>query len=303
MSAVELALAFAAAQLPVFPVKVHWDQARQVWRKKSLVEDDWQRRATTNPDRIKASWDYWARRLATDPAVDLQILPGLPLGRCGLVVIDADRHPGSIDGVAALHELGELPPHPVVVTKSGGEHHFFRQPETPIDCAEWKGGELLGRTKFVVGYAVPQGDIPVLPEAWLRHTTHMGTAVQVNGGAKAGGEAVVPIVCASTKPPTEYQRNYAWQSLGNAWNELRKCPPGSRNSKLNGLAYSLGRQVARNWVAREQVEFWLLRACQENGLLGEDGIEQCQATLRSGISAGALRPYHDIGSERSEDGS
>jgi hypothetical protein len=47
-------------------------------------------------------------------------------------------------------------------------------------------------------------------------------------------------------------------------------------------------------VARDKVEFWLLRACQENGLLADDGEQQCRDTLASGLNAGALRPYHDI---------
>ena len=54
---------------------------------------------------------------------------------------------------------------------------------------------------------------------------------------------------------------------------------------------------------RQRVEDYLLACCEANGLLADDGLVQCQATLASGIRAGALRPYHDIGSERSEDGS
>ena len=84
---------------------------------------------------------------------------------------------------------------------------------------------------------------------------------------------------------TKFQKNYAWKSVCNAWDELRRCRQGSRNATLNGLAYSLGRQIARGWIGRDKVEFWLLRACQENGLVADDGIEQCLATLASGARA------------------
>jgi hypothetical protein len=63
------------------------------------------------------------------------------------------------------------------------------------------------------------------------------------------------------------------------------------------MAYALGRLVVRGWIAREQVETYLLWACRDNRLLDDDGIEQCQKTLASGLNAGALRPYHDIRGE------
>jgi hypothetical protein len=142
-----------------------------------------------------------------------------------------------------------------------------------------------------------QGEMPVLPEAWLMHTTHMGTAVQVNGVGQVQRDcAVVPIVCGHSEAATEYQRNYSWKSVCNAWDELRRCRVGARNATLNGLAYSLGRQIARGWVSVEQVEKLLLWACRDNGLIEDDGEEQCLATLKSGIGAGMRWPYHDIGS-------
>ena len=63
------------------------------------------------------------------------------------------------------------------------------------------------------------------------------------------------------------------------------------------MAYALGRLVVRGWIEREQVETYFLWACRDNRLLDDDGIEQCQKTLASGLNAGALRPYHDIRSE------
>jgi hypothetical protein len=149
----KLALAFASAGFPIFPVNVFRRGDR--WRKVPYVRD-WTNAATTDPETLAQWWQRWPLAI-----------PGLPLERCGLVVVDADRH-GGTDGVAALHALGPLPPHPVVTTKSGGEHHWFRQPAQSIRFAAWSGAEVLGIGRFVVGYAVPEGEVPELPEVFWR---------------------------------------------------------------------------------------------------------------------------------------
>jgi hypothetical protein len=87
---------------------------------------------------------------------------------------------------------------------------------------------------------------------------------------------------------------YAEQALSNANFELRWCPVGKRNAKLNVLAFNMGRLIGRGWVGRERVESCLLQACEGNRLLADDGEQQCRKTLASGLNAGALRPYHDI---------
>jgi hypothetical protein len=96
-------------------------------------------------------------------------------------------------------------------------------------------------------------------------------------------------------PPTEYETNYAKRSLANACYELRQCPEGQRNIKLNALAYKMGRLIVRGWIMRDQVELLLLRACEANGLIADDGLAQCRLTLASGINAGMEYPYRDIG--------
>jgi hypothetical protein len=148
----DLALQFAAAQLPVFPVDVFYDADRKRWRKKPLIKN-WEPRATTNPDTLRGWWRGWP-----------SAIPGIPPGRINKVIVDADRHPGSIDGVELFHELerahGPFPLHPVAVTKSGGEHHWFAMPASiRITYATRKGGELHGHQRFVVGYQVPVGEM------------------------------------------------------------------------------------------------------------------------------------------------
>jgi hypothetical protein len=42
----------------------------------------------------------------------------------------------------------------------------------------------------------------------------------------------------------------------------------------------------RTWIST--VVMW------DNGLIADDGIEQCRATLASGINAGMRYPYQDV---------
>jgi hypothetical protein len=279
-----LALALAEAGFPVFPVDVFFDDERKRWRKVPCIKE-WERRASTDPIVIKMRWKKWPLAV-----------PGIPPGRCGKVVVDADRHPGSVDGVALFHELdrtrGPFPVHPFNYTKSGGEHHWFSQPARPVRFGKWAGGEVLGHGRFVVGYAVPQGECPELPRVFwngaeFQAPTTMGTAAKADHRV-----APVPMVCGVV---TEHQRNYANASLRNDSAELWASREGERNIKLNAIAYSMGRQIARGWIARDRVEEFLLKACKANGLFKDDGDAQCQATIASGINAGMKRPYHDIG--------
>src|SRR6516162_4021196 len=147
---IDFALTFAEVGLPIFPVNVFRRGDR--WRKVPYVAD-WANAATTDLPVIGEWWMQWPTAM-----------PGLPLSRCGLVVVDADRH-GGADGVALIRAM-TLPPHAVTTTKSGGEHHFFRQPPSPVHFTKWAGGEVLGIGRFVVGYALPEGVMPELPEVF-----------------------------------------------------------------------------------------------------------------------------------------
>jgi hypothetical protein len=281
----DLALAFAAANLPVFPVDIYFDEEKQRWRKVPFIRD-WEQRASINPHVIRMWWRQWP-----------SAWPGVPPGRINKVVVDADRHPGQVDGVELFHELersyGPFPAHPIVVTKSGGEHHWFAQPSMPISYAQWKGGELHGHRRFVVGYALPHGEMPELPAVfWPLGHTHMVTTYRGAQGLKGG--MVNDVTMCVPAGATRYQRNWARRALENAWSGLRRAKVGERNYRLNGMAYALGRLVARGWIGRGQVEHFLLWACRDNGLLKDDGVEQCRKTLASGLNAGAMRPYHDV---------
>jgi Bifunctional DNA primase/polymerase, N-terminal len=160
----EIALAHALAGIPVIPVRVFWDGKK--WRKVPCIKE-WRTRAST---LAILAMDWW--RQFPDA------VPGIELEHAGLVVLDADRH-GGPDGVATLAEVGDLPPHPIVKTAGGGQHHVLTQPSPPIvGRLGWRPGiDLLGVGRFVVapGSRRPDGarwegeiagPIPVLPD-WV----------------------------------------------------------------------------------------------------------------------------------------
>jgi hypothetical protein len=114
-----VALQLAAAGIDIFPARVFRDGQSSKWQKQPLVKR-WQKAATTDWVQIRGWFE-----------THTYAVPGIELGRAGLIVIDADRH-GGPDGVAALEELsakhGGLPAGPVTITAGGGIHRIFRQP-------------------------------------------------------------------------------------------------------------------------------------------------------------------------------
>jgi hypothetical protein len=181
-------------------------------------------------------------------------------------------------------------------TRGGGWHLIFNYvaglPNTADRIAP--GVETKNDGKYVVWWPEHggrvEGSVADCP-GWIveQTNTHMGVAAKPD----RNGSTATPMVCFG--PPTEYQHNYAIRALRNAGGELWMCREGARNIKLNALAYKMGRLIVCGWIARDRVETFLLRACEANGLLADDGVAQCRSTVASGINAGMQRPYHNIG--------
>jgi Bifunctional DNA primase/polymerase, N-terminal/AAA domain len=79
---------------------------------------------------------------------------------------------------------------------------------------------------------------------------------------------------------------------------LRRCaddvacaPEGNRNNILNAVAYRLGRLVGGGFLDRSEVEEELRNAARSNGYVASDGLRAAEATIRSGIDAGILKPH------------
>jgi hypothetical protein len=275
----ERALAFAAAGFPVFPVDVFWDDERKRWRKVPCIKD-WERRATTNPGLIKMWWDKW-------PCA----VPGVPLGRCGKVVVDCDRHGGS-DGVELFHELdrtrGPFPVHPYNPTKGGGEHHWFSQPATPIRYAKWVGGEVLGHGRFVVGYVVPQGECPVLPQVFRqgsiaedRAITHTHGPLLVNTGRLLPRNLY--FLTLKLVPLSKSVRLRDQRRVCGILSVVVHAVEGTRNTRLNWAAYSMRELIGSGVMSRANAETLLM--CAAERYAASDGVSAALATIRSGLGS------------------
>ena len=81
----ECAARLAAAGLVVFPCDP---------KNRTPLFKGWQTLSATMPPRSRSWWAQWPGAV-----------PALDLARCGLVVLDGDRHHPGVDGVAALREL------------------------------------------------------------------------------------------------------------------------------------------------------------------------------------------------------
>jgi hypothetical protein len=129
-SNLDVALAYARANLRVFPCG---------HGKLPLTAGNWLANATTDEKQIRTWW-------SASPSA----LIGLPMKPHDLLVFDADRHHDSEDGIAHFRALcaehEPLPPHPIVLTANGGEHHIFRQPTNKI------GNRKLGNGLETRGY-------------------------------------------------------------------------------------------------------------------------------------------------------
>jgi hypothetical protein len=59
---------------------------------------------------------------------------------------------------------------------------------------------------------------------------------------------------------------------------------------LNRAAFNLFQLVAGGELNAAEVEQALVRAATVNGLVADDGLRQCMATIWSGANAGLLHP-------------
>jgi Bifunctional DNA primase/polymerase, N-terminal len=283
-----LALGLAAVGIAVMPVHLH--RLGERWRKDPLIKD-WRNRASTDTRMIKGWWRQfpWA-------------VPGIVLDQCGLVVIDADRHEGKPDGVAALAAIEGLPKHPVVATRGGGEHHYFWQPDPPISFGRWSGGEVLGTSKFAVAYGMVDPDeVPELP-AWVlkalpraqRTPTHREAHTHIHREANINMRPVheAKISSSEAKLSSDEARKSPSPTLSvplrskHLLRSVENGEPGNRNNLLHWSACRFGNMIGEGKMLRNVAEQLLVAAAKGSGLWREDGEAQCQATIKSGLDVG-----------------
>jgi hypothetical protein len=126
--ALAVAVHWAERGVPAGPIAIIWDERKQATNKRPLTKNG--HRSFTIDAGALADL-FHPDRLAFILRKGEVIGAGLWPGPAGLVVLDPDVHGGQ-RGPQALADLeaehGELPPHPIVDTASGGEHHWLHKP-------------------------------------------------------------------------------------------------------------------------------------------------------------------------------
>jgi hypothetical protein len=83
---------------------------------------------------------------------------------------------------------------------------------------------------------------------------------------------------------------YAQTALERECAVLANTGSGGRNDALNKASLKLFELVAAGALPDDQVEAELIRACEANGLIADDGILSVRATIRSGARKGLTQP-------------
>ena len=284
----EATLMLAEAGFRVFPARSIYNINSGHWNKPPYISD-WQSRATNDLRSIKHWWQQYPDAI---PAIVCD----------NFVVVDADRHEGGADGVAALAKLasqhGDWRDHPKVVTPNGGEHHHFAQSNPPLGNRTGQlppGIDVRGIGGYVIGpgAVLPNGKewrldteystVPPLPR-WLERL--IGTDKEVPTQLRS------PVTARNRRFTATREERYAEAALEACANEVATASKGTRNTTLNNVAYRLGRMVTRGWIDRNKVETCLLYAAFQ--LKNEDGLAAVMATIKSGIDAGCRKPHPDI---------
>lgn len=302
IDAVTRALRLAERGFAVFPLRPG--------TKLPAVARDWERHATTDPDRLA----HLIRPARANLAV--------ACGPSGLIVLDLDvakgpgpaaadgAAPGSAAGAApdrgegsdpvsdpasgadALRALADGRPIPgtfTVATPSGGLHLYFRAPEGvalrntagrlgPLIDTRSRGGyvvapgSVLPSGPYRVAYDAPVADLP----GWLLRELLTLTSPPQPAPAPvirpADGTGLAAYVAAA---------------LRNEAGRVRSARTGTRNDTLNRAAFALGRLVGAGVLDARLAQTELFSAGTGAGLPAREAA----ATLASGLKAGAQRPW------------
>jgi hypothetical protein len=226
-------------------------------------------------------------------------------GFAGLVPIDVDT-----EDAAIIDAVTDVLPRPVVAKAgSRGFTGYYRDASGTIGGRKFQGRpperrilvEVLGTGQTLIPPTIhPKTGRPY---RWLTSRTLLDTppgelSVLSRAHLTALGEALRPwlperqiyVPPSTDRAPTPPHRlhRYAQAVLDAEANALRRIPKDrGRNWQLFTAACKVGKYVHHRVLALGEIESALLGACQANGLIGDDGLQACRATLASGLRKAA----------------
>lgn len=283
----KVALDLAAAGFSVFPCHAGGEKV-----KSPMPGVMWRSQSTTDRVKVAGWWRRWPNEAV-----------GLDVGKCGLLIIDADRH-GGADGVAAIAALfdeHQFDPNtvPVVSTPNSGTHFYFRMPNG-VELGNGRGGLPPGiDVRGIGGFAIAPGtvmadgrryemfgsilDAPIAPD-WLIEIIRS----PAKGGAQPAPAMAPVLVPAGDVVSDERVRAYAEAALGSELEAVGTAPRGHRNHQLNTSAFAIGQMVGAGWLGEGRVVALLEQA--SFALAQDDGIISVRKTIASGLRAGQRQP-------------
>ncbi|MEU1458994.1 bifunctional DNA primase/polymerase [Streptomyces avermitilis] len=234
----------------------------------------WEQRATTDPDRIRATWSHGPFNV------------GIATGPSGLLVVDLDTlkpedPKGTPDGATSFQALceraGQAVPETFRVRSArGGEHLYFTQP--PGVRLDSTAGRLAKKidTRGWGGYVVAAGS-----------ATPAGTYEALSGPHAAClpswlQSILQPVPKRSQAPSMSVagqSRRYADVALAAEVQNVAGAQVGEREAILFRAARALGRFVAWGDLPLHVVE----QALQEGGQAAGLSASECRTTLRSAL--------------------
>jgi len=253
----------------------------------------WAHLRSTPPEAVAARWPgAWYN-------------PGILTEPSGVAVVDLDgpehgtevpaewarlgvTHGRDVLAVLAERAGQEVPATHTVRSYRDGEHLYFLPGDRVIRNSASKVGPMIdirGRGGLVVGagsvregrrYEVLDDRDPVPLPGWLADL------------------ADPPPRCSSRTPrrcsSSSHLDAYAEATLRGEVERILTAPVGQRNHALNVSAFSLGQLAAGGVLDCAEVVAALTGAAEACGLVTDDGLRQCEATIDSGLTAGMAQP-------------
>lgn len=198
-----------------------------------------------------------------------------------LLILDVD----GLEGINSMKDL-DLPDAPTVVT-ARGLHYYFKFPQALHNASTTRAGlfpgiDTRGRGGFIVAppsihetghqyyWSRPlDGELPDAP-SWLI-------------------QRLSPPVREAYKTPViknGRMSHYARTALMNEASAVASAPQGTRNTRLNQAAFSMGTLIAAGSIELGFVAEALARSALASGLIQSE----IKKTLSSGLSAGMRHP-------------
>jgi hypothetical protein len=262
------ALTLASAGLAVFPC---------VYRQKEPASRHGFYDATTNPATIKRTFGGNFRR-------NLAVRTGLASDAW---VLDADN----LGSLTALEDrYGRLP-----VTRQSqtarGLHFWFRPAGIPIPSSASHvapGIDVKAQGGYVVVAPSIHPDGPTY--CWLNQAEIVEAPEWLVTLARKPVPPHQPIILPNASRGFSHLGGCGAAALRREIEALTNTAPGGRNHRLNRASFCLHQLVGGGELEAGEVERCLIEAATANGLVADDGMRQCLATIRSGALAGMKYP-------------